>query len=81
MEPFSAEKTAINTKDNMEINIERTKSILSHLLLMAFISSFIKDIKKEKQDIANTINEELNKYAETVLISPFLAVHSPKLLK
>jgi hypothetical protein len=48
MEPLSAEKTAINTKDNMEINIERTKSILSHLLLMAFISNFIKEIKKEK---------------------------------
>ena len=48
MEPLSAEKTAINTKDNMEINIERTKSILSHLILMTFISNFINETKKEK---------------------------------
>tara|TARA_B100000524_G_scaffold134408_1_gene66991 strand:- start:30 stop:188 length:159 start_codon:yes stop_codon:yes gene_type:complete len=48
MEPFSAEKTAINTKDNMEINIEKTKSIFSHLLLITFISNFINEIKKEK---------------------------------
>lgn len=48
MEPLSAEKTAINTKDNMEINIERTKSILSHLILITFISNFINETKKEK---------------------------------
>ena len=31
--------------------------------------------------MANIIKEELNKEAEKVFISPFLAVHSPRLLK
>ena len=48
MEPLSAGKTAINTKDNMEINIEKSSSIFSHLLLMTFISNYMNEIKKEK---------------------------------
>jgi hypothetical protein len=38
-------------------------------------------MKNEKYESANIIKEELNKEAETVFISPFLALHSPKLLK
>ena len=36
---------------------------------------------KKKYDKAKISMEELNRYAETVLSSPFLAVHSPRLLK
>jgi hypothetical protein len=67
-EVSSAENTDIKIKANMETEILATKKKRSHLLSTYFTSNFKKEMKKEKYERANNINEELNKKAESVFV-------------
>ena len=77
---LSEENTATKIKETNDIIIVDKEKIQYFISIKFQLNSQIRHVK-EKYDMAKISIEELNRYAETILSSPFFAVDSPRLLK